>query len=138
MLDKLAALVSTLLALSLAVERVIEILKGMLAKYWLFREDTESSKEQKRCALIHILSALIGCVIAGLGHIAIIGSWNFEHYLDNTGNVLLVGLLSSWGSAFWNHILDILKAMKVDKEVKAKLALVEHKAVTGDRTAYIA
>ena len=64
MLDKLTTLVSTILALSFAVERIIEILKGMINR-WLFNEQTNSDQERLRCALIHLLAAAIGCLIAG-------------------------------------------------------------------------
>lgn len=137
MLDKLAALVSTILALSLAVERVIEILKGWI-HIWPFAPEEDGSKELRRCGAIHVLSAVIGGVIAGFGHIAIIGSWNVSSPWDNAANVILAGLLASGGSAFWNHVLDIVKASKVGKEVQARLAVANNKAVTHDRTAYIA
>jgi hypothetical protein len=124
MLDKLTILVSTLLALSVAVERVIEILKGLL-RTWPFvpSKDADANSEQLRCAVLYILSMLVGCVIAAFGHIAIIGTWNGSDALSNAGNVAVAGLLSSGGSAFWNQILDLLKAIKVKKEVEANLSL---------------
>ncbi|MGZ4814274.1 MAG: hypothetical protein ACXVZV_02630 [Terriglobales bacterium] len=33
----------------------------------------------------------------------------------------LVGAMSSAGSGFWNHILDAVRAMKIEKEAKAQL-----------------
>jgi hypothetical protein len=139
MLDKLTALVSTLLALSLAVERVIEILKGLL-HFWPFTPQEAGNKELTRSAAIHILSAFVGGIIAGVGHIAIIGSWDTSSLLaaTNLTNLLLAGLLSSGGSAFWNHVLDILKASKVKKEVEAKVAIANSESKTGDLTNYIA
>jgi hypothetical protein len=137
MLDQLTALVSTLLALSLAVERVVEILKGLI-RVWPFTPQEDGDKEDRRSAAIHILSAIIGSVIAALGHIAIIGSWNASSPLDNTTNVVLAGLLSCGGSAFWNHVLDILKAMKVNREAQARLTLGATRAITASQKLYIA
>ena len=60
MLAALASPLGVLVALSVSVERIIEILKGMLPKFWLFLPSQDPTSEYRRCALIHILSAAIG------------------------------------------------------------------------------
>jgi hypothetical protein len=117
----LQSFLATILAVSVAVERVVEILKQTVGTIplvdWLFTDNSNSKMESRRCALILLLSAVIGGVIAKVSQITVPGLSN-----DVVGYVL-IGLLAAGGSAFWNHALDLVKAAKVQKEQTAKAAV---------------
>lgn len=109
----LTTLLTSLVALSMAVERIIELLKGIVPK--LITHAWPGDWEYVRCALLRALSAIAGYIIAREGDM---------HFLNLSGQFgwLLFGALSSGGSAFWNHLLDIVKAGKIKDEAEAKKA----------------
>lgn len=122
-MDKLSALVATILAVSIASERLVEILKGLFPGSWLFEPRT-GNPEARRCAAIHVLAGLCGVFVAWASGIDILALLGMSHS-PNGGSAFhmlgyaVVGLLASGGSAFWNHVLDILQAAKVQQEQQA-------------------
>lgn len=106
---------ATMAALSVAVERVVEILKQMFGTFpiirLLFTPRRTQRAENFRCACMYLLSATVGGLIAGFGHIDILPNAHRPYF-----SYALAGLLSSGGSAFWNHALDLIQATKVQKE----------------------
>ncbi|MBB5055475.1 hypothetical protein HDF16_000144 [Granulicella aggregans] len=120
----LQSLVATSLALSVAVERVIEILKQSVGATplfaWLFAPSTNPQMESWRCTAIHLLSALIGGAIAKFSGIDILSSLGASAGAHPVLSYGVMGLLSAGGSAFWNHALDLIKAVKIDKEDTAR------------------
>jgi len=132
MLDKVSTLVSTLLALSLVVERVVEMIKGFFPNAWLFLPKENPTEEARRCAALRMFAFAVGSVVTPLSGIQLVtwsqnagasGSDQSAYLWHSVLNALLSGLLASGGSAFWNHILDLLKAAKVKQELKAQEAL---------------
>lgn len=111
---------ATMVALSVAVERIVEILKQTLGSLPVFRllfmPRATPAAENLRCACVHLLSATIGGLVAGFSGIDILPTPHHNRYLSYA----VAGLLSSGGSAFWNHALDIIQATKVQKEETAK------------------
>ncbi len=61
---------------------------------------------------------MIGTVIAAPGNLQLGSHSGASAYV-------LIDLMSSCGSSFWNHALDAMRAMKIDKEAEAyeKVAL---------------
>lgn len=129
-MDKLSALVATILAISMASERIVEILKGLFPNVWPFAAKSGDA-EARRNAGVHILAGVAGALVAwasridilsvlGISHTATAGLAHDAH--DLLGYAVL-GLLASGGSAFWNHVLDILQAAKVQQEQNAALAV---------------
>ena|SRR5258708_2110463 len=116
-LTSITMFLTTVLALSMAVERVVEIIKGMFPD--TIAHAKEGNAEFQRCAWIRLMSATIGSGIAYISHLKL-----FEHDCPDLwpriGCALLLGFLSAGGSAFWNHLLDIVKASKIKDEVDAK------------------
>lgn len=116
-MNNLSSVLSLMLAISVAVERVVEILKGILpflAKPW------GGDREYWRFALLQVLATLAGAAVAYLGHAQIaqqVPALAFSEHLQL--GYLVVGLMASGGSAMWNHALDIVQAMKIAKESAA-------------------
>jgi hypothetical protein len=140
-MDKLSTLFAEIVAVSMAVERVVEILKGWLPNSKLFKPNPDSAAESRRCAWIHVLSGVIGAIIAAVSGVDIFTSMSLfpnsnapaaQALGSNLASLLpwnhlasyaCTGLLSSAGSAFWNHALDIIQATKVQQEQNAANAV---------------
>jgi hypothetical protein len=105
----------SMIALSMGVERVVEIIKGMVP--WLRTADPDNDKDSWRCLVLQVMAAIAGGVIAG-----VTGPQNFLPWLKGDSGLwgvpscILLGLMASGGSAFWNHALDIVGAIKDTKE----------------------
>jgi hypothetical protein len=124
----LSSFIVIMLAISLSAERIVEILKGWMSDRWLFRSQADPVQEARRCSWIHCLSGVCGGITAAVSHIdlfRIIGSrWGDHahgpmHTVYWISSCSMAGALSSGGSAFWNHALDILRASKVRQEQDA-------------------
>jgi hypothetical protein len=116
----LSMVVAHQVALSVGLERVIEILKGVWP-YWPFvparSKEASVTAERFRCAAMILLSSAIGTTFC----------WAIRLNLLHTAHVrsgyIAAGLVASAGAAFWNHILDMMRAAKVDKESTTQAAV---------------
>jgi hypothetical protein len=114
------AFLTSMVALSAGVERIVEAVKGLSRR---LREDPDplsdphGSKAAHRRLALQLVATLAGTVTVGW-----IGPSHFLPMLpaDTLGSrvvlSVLLGLMASGGSAFWNHALDILGAIKNVKE----------------------
>ena len=118
-MNPLTTFLTTMLGISIAVERVIEILKGWMTNFWLFKTNPDPTREAQRNALIHMLSGICGAVIAAYGKLTIFPNVPSDSWCS----WMSAGLLASGGSAFWNHALDLVKAAKVTSEQGAIAAV---------------
>lgn len=117
---KLFTIVSVILALSVASERLVEIIKGW--NTFLNTKSIDPTKENKRKTCIHILSLLSGCLTVFL-------AWNFLPTELTAGLTILqqlmagfaLGLLASGGSSFWNSILTYMLGLKELKRLEVSL-----------------
>ena len=126
-MDKLSVLVAAILAVSIASERIVEILKGLFPGWWPFAPRTGNT-EARRCAGIHILAGLCGAFVAWASGIDVLTLVDISHSPTRGAafhalGYAVVGLLASGGSAFWNQVLDILQASKVQQEQQAIAAV---------------
>jgi hypothetical protein len=114
-------------ALSLGVERAVETLKGFIP---LLGEpiqpppnatDSQKAKAKKqdeaRGAVVRLIAIAFGIAAAYAAKAQLQSSAAFIYSLGNLGYVL-VGLLTSGGSTFWNHVIDLLGALKTQQESK--------------------
>lgn len=106
MIDPLTEIVALLAALSMASERLVEIIKGLIPG--LNQENSDPRKEGWRKAAIQLLAVGAGITTALLAYPAL-GTVFKE---PGAGTVLALGLLASGGSGFWNGILAYLKNVK--------------------------
>lgn len=106
--------ITLLAAMSMSVERIVEILKGMLQPAWPFiPKQQDDVKEGRRRMAIHLLSAAIGTFLAYIfwGQIQLMLPGILTKSNPWPGCAVL-GLLSSGGSAFWNQSLGIVEEFK--------------------------
>lgn len=121
----LTAIVTLVLALAVAAERLVEIVKGVvpgLDKEW-------PGHESRRRALLQVLAVVAGVVTAKLS----------APYLPQTlsepaaGGLSLVGLglLASGGSGFWNSVLTYMSGLKNLKKAEATMAAKVDENIAG-------
>ncbi|MCA1623781.1 MAG: hypothetical protein LC778_08250 [Acidobacteria bacterium] len=111
-ITKLTAIVSILITLSIASERLVEIIKNLMPS--INQENPDAKKEGWRRAFIQILAVLSGIFTAWLA------SNIPDSGIQGTFTIAAFGLLASGGSAFWNSILEYLLKVKDIKEVEAE------------------
>ena len=122
--DTITASLTALAALSVATERVTQIIKQWLTgKPWL-----KPKGEVPPVLLTHLIAFFSGvfvAILSGQNPIGVSGfqtfkdAGNWQSYFTNGYDWiswLLSGVLISGGSAFWNHALDLIQAAKVQKE----------------------
>ena len=122
-MDELTTFFASMLALSVGVERVVEIVKGMVP---FLRDDPRHGTDPAghRTAWRRIILQLLA-VVAGAVTAAVVGPDLFIKRLPTAGTAgigacVLLGLLGSGGSALWNHLLDIVGAIKGVRESVAQ------------------
>ena len=116
-----------ILAISLASERLVEIIKGFFLPNLSLESPDDPKAEGRRRATICLISICTGIVSALLTGVA-------RGDLDGQFMpYLAAGILSSAGSAFWNSVVGYLGQLK-----KAKQAEVHQKELTVRRELKIA
>jgi hypothetical protein len=126
-MDNLSTAVAVLIALSIAAERLVDIVKGWIPylnkKFEATPKKSPQTKKEYfesegvRRALIQLMAVGAGIITALLARPAITGilpSWN------STADFLALGLLTSGGSGFWNSIQNSVFQMKTNKSGAAK------------------
>jgi len=111
-MTNLTALLAFVAGLSVATERITEVIKGLWP--WLTTEKRATAEEVRK-AVVHILAIAIGAVLAWLSYsqvASVIGS-----QAGSIGMYLLFGAMASGGSGLWNSVLDIVRETNRQKQV---------------------
>lgn len=111
-MTKLTALLAFVSGLSVATERITEVIKGILP--WLTTEK-KGTTEEVRKAIIHILAIVIGAVLASLSWGQVSGAIGSS--TGTLGMYLLFGAMASGGSGLWNSVLDIVREVNRQKQL---------------------
>ena len=114
-IDKLIAIVGLILALSIASERLVEIVKGYVP--WLNTAAATDAGEGRRRATLQLMAVVAGVITAWLSRAYI--PKEVSDALDGWA-VLGLGLLASGGSGFWNAILSYVLKVKDLKVIETK------------------
>lgn len=106
-------IVAHLIVLSIALERVIEILKGILP-FWPFAgaqaNSASASAYRLRSAGLIIIVAAIGTGFCWALHL------NLLHVAHVRSGYIAVGLAAAAGAAFWNNLLGLMRASAARKQ----------------------
>jgi len=121
-MEDLLSLVTLLVALSVASERLVEIVKGFISTVlpWLSEKQENPKQESLRRAVLQLMAVGAGMITALLAQPALVHAvpegWGVNPLL---GTVAL-GLLASGGSGFWNAILAYLLQVKDLKKIEVE------------------
>ena len=115
----LTAIISLLVALSVASERLVEIIKGLFPV--INQENPDPKKEGWRKTFLQFLALAAGIATAWFASPVVPG--NLLHGFS--GNLVL-GLLASGGSGFWNSILTYANKAKELKAAQAESVKLEN------------
>lgn len=118
-MESVGNFIAFLAAMSMSVERIVEIVKTLIP--FLCKENPDESLEKKRRILIHLIAVAFGCVIAWLAQVEIQAM--FPQMFKASGQIsfagiLIIGLLASGGSGFWNQSLRIVEEIKKAKKFR--------------------
>ena len=119
MFANLESAIGLILVVSIASERLVEIVKGVLP--WLNTERSNSVSEGYRRALLQLLAVAAGIFTAFLASPIIAADG--QDGLTRPGALLGIGLLASGGSGLWNAVLGYflqIKDLKKQEVVQAK------------------
>ncbi|MBJ6611383.1 MAG: hypothetical protein JG718_13565 [Candidatus Thiothrix moscowensis] len=101
-------MIGMMVALSIAAERGVEITKGVIPALGMARTDPKQEKLRK--AMLQLLAVGSGIGVTFLASPMLAESLP-THWNTTTGMVV-IGLLASGGSGFWNAILSYLLQLK--------------------------
>ncbi len=110
MLDNLSSFVSLLLALSIASERLVELVKGLIPQLNGPRPDPR--QERLRQWTIHVLSVVASGVVVELCGGYITSTLKISDAQFGPLQHALFAILVSGGSSFWNSIATYLFSLK--------------------------
>jgi O-antigen/teichoic acid export membrane protein len=112
---ELAAFVTLMIGLSIATERLVEIVKGFVG--FLGTEQADADAERRRKALLQILAVAAGIFTA----------WSAADYVPDdiakpteSWKIIGLGLLASGGSGFWNSIATYFLKVKDLKKIEVE------------------
>jgi hypothetical protein len=115
----LSTFAALMAGISVAVERVVEMIKGFipgLANSW-------PKHDELRCGTIQLIASAAGMVIAAMMPAQVKSALPAGLNMGvGYPMYVVIGLMSSGGSGAWNHLLDILGALKEKQETSASQA----------------
>jgi hypothetical protein len=116
-MDKITSLLSFLAALSVATERITEIVKGLpgFSQWFAVERPVGSYAEEFRKASVQILALLAGALVTYLVREPLAKQLNvtdIHPYL-----YLVFGAMASGGSGIWNSALDIVREVNRQKQI---------------------
>ena len=117
----IVSVIALLGALSISVERVVEIIKSMVP--FLAEESRDKNKERYRRASLHLLAAIVGMVIAYIARAQIqplLAPMFKSAEVLEIPSCIIIGLLASGGSGFWNQSMGIVEEIKQAKKLDIK------------------
>lgn len=119
-LSGLPTVVTLIIALSVATERVVEIVKGWWP--WVDQAKDLAQEESRRRAVLQLLAVAGGIGISFLAWPISSQVVPADASVGRIPTILALGLLSSGGSGFWNTILGYASSLKDLKEADADRA----------------
>ena len=112
------AVVSVILALSVASERLVEIIKGLVP--WLNVPASTEAEEGRRRSALQFLAVVCAVLTAYLAGDYVKAVVTLPESISETWAVLGLGLLASGGSGLWNSVLTYLGKVKDIKKLEAQ------------------
>jgi hypothetical protein len=117
-MDKITSLLGFFAALSVATERITEIIKGLPGLSNWFSVDKTGTAEEFRKASVQIIAVLAGMLVSYLVRDPLAKQLN----ISDASQVsfwwyLVFGAMASGGSGIWNSALDIVREVNTQKSL---------------------
>lgn len=120
-MEGVTVFVALLVSLSVASERLVEIVKGLFP--FLDQKHEDATREGFRRAGLQLLAVIAGVVTAFLARPALNQYLPQGFQEHSTPTFLALGFLTSGGSGLWNGVLGYVKNVKDIKKAEAMEAL---------------
>ena len=120
---ELSDLIAYIVALSIAAERLVEIIKGLVP--FLQKKAATEEREYLRRSALYLLSVAAGMLTAHLAMPAV--SELVPAQWQDFPGIVALGLLASGGSSLWNSVLDYAGAVKSITKLNAELKKLKKK-----------
>jgi hypothetical protein len=127
-INTLGVIVALLIGLSVASERLVGIIKGLIP--FLNQENPDPTREGWRTSALQVLAVVAGITTALLARPlipTIVPGW------DNIPALLALGLLASGGSGFWNSIQGYVNQVKDIKKLEVREKRIEERSLQAAR-----
>lgn len=109
-----SSLAGLVVAISIATERIVEIIKGFFP--FLSHQSTDTAVEGRRRATIQLLAAM-----SGVGTVFLVAPmFPVNSLTDNWLGKAALGLIASGGSGFWNSIQGYVQQAKEVKKAEVE------------------
>ncbi len=116
-MEGLTPVVTLLIALSVASERFVEIVKNMFS--FLSEQQPKAADESRRKLILQLLAFAAGCLATWLAMPIVVETLPQTAPAHRWSVILALGALASGGSGFWNTILSYLLNIKNLKRAEA-------------------
>lgn len=115
----LSTVIAHVVVLSVALERLVEVLKGIFPFWPLARSLSRSASayaEHVRTAAMIVITAAIGTGFCWIFHL------NLLHVAHVRSGYIAAGLAAAAGAAFWHNLLSLMRADRTLKDNQAATA----------------
>jgi len=118
-MDKITSLLGFFAALSVATERITEIIKGLPGlSSWFAATDKEGTTEEFRKVSVQIVAVLAGTLVSFLAREPLAKQLNVSDVSQiSFWWYLVLGAVASGGSGLWNSALDIVREVNTQKQL---------------------
>jgi len=118
-MSQLTTLLSFLAALSVATERITEIVKGIpgLSSWFSVDRKPGSVAEEFRKASVQIVALLSGTLVAYVSRDPLASQLNIQSADIHLYMYFILGAMASGGSGIWNSALDIVREVNTQKQI---------------------
>jgi hypothetical protein len=116
-------LLTLLIGLSVATERLVEIIKGIINIWDSFLEEPNKNKKKERMRrlILQSIAVVAGVATAMLARVAF--DTGLPAPMQTYSGTIICGFLASGGSGFWNSILTYILKVKELKDLNIKMQL---------------
>jgi hypothetical protein len=115
----LSTIIAHVVVLSVALERLVEVLKGIFP-FWPFArsqsKSTSASAEHLRSAAMIVITAALGTGFCWIFRL------NLLHVAHVRSGYIAAGLAAAAGAAFWHNLLGLMRADRTLKDSQAATA----------------
>lgn len=118
-MDKITGLLGFFAALSVATERITEIVKGIpWLSHWFVIEKTNEVTEEFRKISVQLVAVIVGVLVSYLVREPLAKQLNISDTTQiSSWWYLVFGAMASGGSGIWNSALDIVREVNKQKQL---------------------